>query len=186
MAPKSSEFTEDEKMLLADFGRGLTRKSSAIFYFHSLVVSALPLWLFTQIQQMDIVENAILFGVGTVVSLFLVAYAYKNNKFMLKHKIAQSRAEGVAAEVQAMISESGDAKKVSKKERDERILWRKNEVAEAESIQLAVFNTNLLFLMLVVVFAFGMLRNYAPVFNYGVSMLMASGLTAFLSTSSQK
>jgi len=179
-----SKFTKDEELLLQDFGRGLSPKSSAIFYVHAFVVSVIPLWLFTQIQQMDVVENAILFGVGTVVSMYFISFAYKNNKFELKHKIAQKRSDGVAAEVHSMMADM-DSKKIPKKEKDERILWRKNEVAEAESIQLAVFNTNALFLFLLTFLAFLVLKNYSPTPNYVVSIFIASGLTALLSTSSQ-
>jgi len=184
MAPKSN-FSKEEELLLQDFGRGLSAKSSAIFYFHAFIVSAVPLYLFSSIQQMYICENAILFGIGTLVSIYFISFAYKNNKFELKHKIAQMRGDGVSAEIHAAVADMDGNKKVSKKEKDERILWRKNEVAEAESIQLAVFNTNLTFLCLLILLAFLIFKNYAPIPNYAISVFVASGLTALFSTSSQ-
>jgi len=46
---------------------------------------------------------------------------------------------------------------------DFRILWRKNEIAEAESMQLAVFYSNALFLILLIMSAFFFFKNYTPV-----------------------
>jgi len=178
-----SNFTKEEELLLQDFGRGLSPKSSAIFYTHALVVSILPLWLFIQIHQMELVDNAIVFGVGSLISTYFISLAYKNNKFDYKHKIFQKRSEGVTAEVYNMMSES-DSKNISKKERDERILWRKNDVAETESMQLAVFYTNSLFLGLLIFLSFFVFRSYNPMPNYIVSMFFASGAAALLSTSS--
>jgi len=183
MAPKSN-FSKEEELLLQDFGRGLSSKSSAVFFCHALLVSALPIWLFVQIQQMDICENWILYVVGTLISTYFVALAYKNNKFEMKHKIAQKRSDGISAEVHQMMA-GMDSKKISKKEKDERILWRKNEVAEAESMQLAVFYTNSCFLVLLIVLSFFIFKNYSPMINYAVSMFIASGLTALFSTSSK-
>lgn len=42
--------------------------------------------LFWRIHQMDLYQSGILFAVGTLVSTYLVAFAYKNVKFVLKHK----------------------------------------------------------------------------------------------------
>jgi len=181
MAPKSSNFSKEEELLLQDFGRDLTRKSMVIFYIHAIFVSAIPIWLFNRVHQMEITENAILFSVGTCLSAYLVSVAYKNNKFEMKHKIAQKRGDGIAAEVFSKIS---DDKKISRKEKEERVLWRKNEVAEAESMQLAVFFSNAMFLVLLILLSFFFFKSYSPLPNYVISMLGASGFTALLSTSS--
>ena len=54
-----------------------------------------------------------------------MAFAYKNTKHVLKHKLALKREAAVAKEMNAKVA---DDKKISKKEKDERILWKKNEV----------------------------------------------------------
>jgi len=185
MAPKSSNFSKEEELLLQDFGRDLSKKSAVIFYIHAIFVSAIPIWLFSRIHQMDITENAILFAVGTLVSAYLVSIAYKNNKFQMKHKIAQKRGEGIAAEMFSKLSEA-ESKKISRKEKEERVLWRKNEVAEAESMQLAVFFTNSMYLILLIIISFFFFKSYSALPNYAVSMFAASGITALLSTSSNK
>lgn len=40
---------------------------------------------------MDLVQSAVLYGVMTLVSTYLVAFAYKNVKFVLKHKYVHHR-----------------------------------------------------------------------------------------------
>uniref|UniRef100_H2Y7S4 Translocon-associated protein subunit gamma n=1 Tax=Ciona savignyi TaxID=51511 RepID=H2Y7S4_CIOSA len=134
---------------------------------------------------MEMLDNVIVFVIGTVVSAYFIAVAYKNNKFQLKHKIAQKRSDGVAAELFAKLTDA-ESKKISKKEKDERILWRKNEIAEAESMQLSVFYTNSLFLVLLIVSSFFIFKNYSALPNYIISMIGASSITGLLSTSSQK
>ncbi|KAG1704752.1 Tumor protein p63-regulated gene 1-like protein [Nymphon striatum] len=50
----------------------------------------------------------------------------------------------------------GDDKKMSKKEKDERILWKKNEVADYEATTFSIFYNNALFLMLIIINAANM------------------------------
>ena len=76
---------------------------------------------------MDLYQSGILFVIVTLITSWLVAFAYKNVKFVLKHKVAQKREEAVSREVMRGIA---DDKKMTKKEKDERILWKKNEVAD--------------------------------------------------------
>lgn len=42
--------------------------------------------LFWRIWHMDLVQSAVLYCAMTLVSTYLVAFAYKNVKFVLKHK----------------------------------------------------------------------------------------------------
>ncbi|KAL4220904.1 SWI/SNF and RSC complex subunit Ssr3 [Mactra antiquata] len=120
MASKSTKqknLTKEEEILLQDFSRNVSTKSSALFYGNALIVSAIPIWLFLRIHQMDFYQSGILFAICTLVSTYLVAFAYKNVKFVLKHKIAQKREDAVAKEVMKKVA---DDKKMNKKEKDER------------------------------------------------------------------
>lgn len=45
-----------------------------------------PTGLYWRIWHMDLVQSAVLYSVMTLVSTYLVAFAYKNVKFVLKHK----------------------------------------------------------------------------------------------------
>ncbi|GLH05282.1 Translocon-associated protein subunit gamma [Gryllus bimaculatus] len=113
--PKS--FTREEELLLQDFSRNVTTKSSALFYGNALIVTSIPIWLFYRIHMIDVYSSIISFIVVTLVSTYLVALAYKNTKFILKHKVAVKREEAVTREMTKKLAED---KKMSKKEKDER------------------------------------------------------------------
>lgn len=51
-----------------------------------LFVLLAPAGLYWRIWHMDLVQSAVLYGVMTLISTYLVAFAYKNVKFVLKHK----------------------------------------------------------------------------------------------------
>ncbi|XP_011814396.1 PREDICTED: translocon-associated protein subunit gamma isoform X4 [Colobus angolensis palliatus] len=120
MAPKgSSKQQSEEDLLLQDFSRNLSAKSSALFFGNAFIVSAIPIWLYWRIWHMDLIQSAVLYSVMTLVSTYLVAFAYKNVKFVLKHKVAQKREDAVSKEVTRKLSEA-DNRKMSRKEKDER------------------------------------------------------------------
>merc|ERR1711976_1106023 len=186
MAPSATtanqKLTKQEELLLQDFSRNVSTKSSALFYGNAFIVSAIPIWLFWRIHQMDLYQSAIVFGLMTLVSTYLVAFAYKNLKFLLKHKIALKRGEAVSREIMRKVE--GD-KKMSKQEKEERILWKKNEVADYEATTFSIFYNNALFLLLIIVASFYVLRTFSPTVNYVMSMATAGGLLALFSTSSK-
>ena len=101
--------------------------------------------------SIDITSYAVIFAIGTLVSTWLLAFAYKNTKHLLKHKVAVKRESAVTKEMNKKLA---DDKKISKKEKDERILWKKNEVAEYESTTFSIFYNNALFLALVIIASF--------------------------------
>ncbi|XP_013400888.1 translocon-associated protein subunit gamma-like [Lingula anatina] len=177
---KLQKLTKEEELLLQDFSRNVSTKSSALFYGNAFIVSAIPLWLFWRVHQMDPYQSAILFVIMTMISTWLVAFAYKNVKFVLKHKIAQKREDAVTREVMKKVA---DDKKMSKKEKDERILWKKNEVADYEATTFSIFYNNSLYLVLIILASFYLLRTFNPTVNYIVSVLAAGGLLALFSTS---
>jgi translocon-associated protein subunit gamma len=183
MASKNvKKLTKQEELLLQDFSRNVSTKSSALFYGNAFIVSAIPVWLFWRIYQMDLYQSAILFVVMTLVTAYFVAMAYKNVKFILKHKIALKRGDAVSREV---MKKFADDKKMSKQEKEERILWKKNEVADYEATTFSIFYNNALFLTFIIVASFYVLRTLSPPINYTLSMASAGGLLALFSTSSK-
>ena len=88
-------FSKEDELLLQDFSKNVSTKSSALFYGNALIVSAVPVWLYWRLHQMDMVSSALLFGAVTIVSTWLVAFAYRNTKHLLKHKIAVKREAAV-------------------------------------------------------------------------------------------
>ncbi|KAG0433181.1 hypothetical protein HPB47_020157 [Ixodes persulcatus] len=155
----SKKLTKEEELLLQDFSRNVSTKSSALFYGNAFIVSAIPIWLFWRIHQMDLYQSAIVFAVMTLLCTWLIAFAYKSVKFVLKHKVAPKREDAVSREIMKKLS---DDKKMSKKEKDERILWKKNEVADYEATTFSIFYNNALFLTLIIVTSFYILRAFSP------------------------
>lgn len=135
--------------------------------------------LYWRIHQIDLVSGLVFFVAITALSTYLMAMAYKNTKFALKHKVAVKREEAVAREVSKQLS---DDKKTNRKEKDERTLWKKNEVADYEATTFSIFYNNALFLAIVIFVSFYILRSSSPVANYILSVSGASGLLALLST----
>ncbi|KAJ8936441.1 hypothetical protein NQ314_012303 [Rhamnusium bicolor] len=109
---QSKGFTKEEELLLQDFSRNVSTKSSALFYGNALIVSAVPIWLFWRIHMIDVYSSLILFTVVTAISTYLLAMAYRNTKFTLKHKIAVKREEAVTRDLTKKLA---DDKKMSKK-----------------------------------------------------------------------
>ena len=66
--------------------------------------------------MIELLPSLLFFIIVTAGSTYLVAFAYKNTKFVLKHKIAVKREEAVTREMSKKLS---DDKKMSKKEKDE-------------------------------------------------------------------
>ena len=66
-----------------------------------------------------------------------------------------------------------------------RILWKKNEVADYEATTFSIFYNNALFLALVILLSFYILKTLTPAFNYVFSVGVTSVLLALLSTGSQ-
>merc|ERR1712055_928403 len=185
MANGKNKLTQEEEVLLQDFSRTVSKKSQALFYGNALMVSLLPLWLFWKVHLMDPMTYAALFTGGTLVAAYLVAYAYKNLKFTLKHKIAQKRETAIAREVNAELDAKAETKKLSRKEKDDRILWKKNNVADTEATTFAIFYSNALYLFIIIMASFYVFRSTTPAVNFTVSTGLAAGMLALLSTGSQ-
>ncbi|BFZ23037.1 unnamed protein product [Candidula unifasciata] len=179
---KQNKLSREEELLLQDFSRNVSTKSSALFYGNAFIVSAIPVWLFWRIHQMDLYQSAIIFAIGTIISTYLVAMAYRNLKFILKHKIAVKREDAVAKET---LKKFADDKRMTKKEKDERVLWKKNEIADYEATTFSIFYNNALYLALLIVSSFFVLKNFNPVVNYSLAVGSAAGLLALFSTSSK-
>ncbi len=89
------------------------------------------------------------------------------------------RGEAIAREMNRQL---GDDKKMSKKEKDERILWKKNEVGDHEATAFTIFYNNCLFYALLIVLSFFLLSSISPVFNCLISMYGAAGIVLLFST----
>lgn len=67
--------------------------------------------------MLDLTSSLVWFAIVTAGSTYLLAMAYRNTKFQLKHKVAVKREDAVVREMSKKLAED---KKMSKKEKDER------------------------------------------------------------------
>lgn len=128
---------------------------------------------------MELLPSLLFFVAFTALSTYLMAMAYRNTKFILKHKVAIKREDAVTREMTQLLADD----KMSRKEKDERILWKKNEVADFEATVFSIFYNNALFLAFVIFLSFYLLRSISPTFNYMITISGTAGLLALLSTS---
>merc|ERR1712241_1462103 len=85
---KTRSSDKEDEFLLQDFSRRVSAKSSALFYGNAFIVSSIPIWLYWRIHAIDPTATAIILAIVTIVSTWLVAFAYRNTKHVLKHKVA--------------------------------------------------------------------------------------------------
>merc|ERR1711935_1087362 len=130
---------KEEELLLQDFSRRVSAKSSALFYGNAFIVSAIPIWLYWRIHAVDPASTAIILALITIASTWLVAFAYRNTKHVLKHKVAVKREAAVAKDMNKELD--GGDKKISRKEKDERILWKKTRLLNMRPQPSASFTT---------------------------------------------
>lgn len=187
-----SIFTNEEELLLKDFSRNVSTKWSAFFYGNAFIVSSIPFWLFLRIHMIDVYSSCLVILVVTVLNTYLVAFAYKNTKFILKHKISYHYHYNIQNAVKRKGTITGNIsrklpedKKMSKKETDEKLLWGKNEVADFEATTFSIFYNNSLFLAIVIFISFFVMKTFSPSTNYIFSLGIAGSVLALLSTGNQ-
>ena len=94
---RSSE--KEDELLLQDFSRRVSTKSSALFYGNAFIVSSIPIWLYWRIHAVDPASTAIILALVTIASTWLVSFAYRNTKHVLKHKVAVKREAAVTKDM---------------------------------------------------------------------------------------
>lgn len=127
------------------------------------------------------VTTLLLIAIVSGTATWLISTAYKDTKFVLKHKIAQKKGDIIAKEVTRQVAND---KNLSKREKDDRILMEKNEVSDYEAMTLSIFYTNAMFLMSVVLLSSFILGPLTPNpnTNYALSVLGSAGLASLLSS----
>lgn len=127
------------------------------------------------------VTTLLLIAIVTGTSTWLLNAAYKDTKFVMKHKIAQKKGDMIAKEVTKQI---GADKNMTKREKDDKILVEKNEVSDYEATTFSIFYTDVLFLASVVLLSSFILSPLTPNpnTNYALSVLGSAGLASLLSS----
>mmetsp|Transcript_61859 Transcript_61859/g.145844 ORF Transcript_61859/g.145844 Transcript_61859/m.145844 type:complete len:187 (+) Transcript_61859:33-593(+) len=146
-----------------------------LFVINSLILTAVPVYLYSSIFDLDVAENAPVYGAGSVVTAVLLTLACQGRSKSLRNRLLKSRDVELP---------STSALKDAESKQDEKKLNRSKEMAqkrsevEWEALAFALSVTNAIFLLSVVVIAFFVLRSTQPLVNYAVSTA-GSGIFAF-------
>ncbi|CAD5226974.1 UNVERIFIED_CONTAM: Translocon-associated protein subunit gamma, partial [Eudyptes robustus] len=174
-----TKFSKEDELLLQDFSSSISTKTSVVFYVIAFLASLAPLYLFYAIHQMDVADSWFIWGAASVGVSYILAQAYKNVKHVTKHDVVRKRGEAITRDVNKQLAED---KNMSKKEKDERALWKKNEVADAEANHFTIFFNNVVFYASFIFLSFFLLQNANPIFNCLGSMYGAAGIAYLFST----
>uniref|UniRef100_A0A7E4W9K8 Translocon-associated protein subunit gamma n=1 Tax=Panagrellus redivivus TaxID=6233 RepID=A0A7E4W9K8_PANRE len=179
---KAGKLSREEEILLQGFSSDVSKKSNAVFYTISTVVALGPIYLFYGIHQMEPSDSWIVWLISVIVASTLLGTAYRNTKQLLKDQIIVKRGDAIAREVTKQFA---DDKKISKIEKEQRILWRKSEVGDYEATTFSIFYNNIIFLSTFLVLSFWILGAFNPSINCILSLAAAGGLAALFSTAKQ-
>merc|ERR1712050_360393 len=163
---------KEEEALIKMFSRDVSNKGQASFAINALLAAATPLFMYIRIQQVDISSAWHVMAVFTAVTAYVLQFTYAKAKFGLKQKMAGSIHEGISREVTNSMS--------AEEQKDDRILRRKNEIADKGATQQAVFQTNLIYFVLVLVASFGFFGTWEPLPNFIASGIMSTGIIGAL------
>jgi len=171
--PKSkAQIQREEDELIKMFSSNVSKTSSANFMFSAFVAAATPLFAFIKIQQLDIQNSWHVMGIFTCIATYILQFSYGKSQFKIKSQIAGDIQDGVAKEVSASL---GD-KKISSQEKEDKVLMRKNQIAESASMSKTIFQTNMVFFGLVLIASFVFFKSWEPLANFIVSMVFSCGI----------
>merc|ERR1712168_968337 len=128
-------------------------------------------------------SNALFYGNALIVSALPIWLFWRIHHMDLKQSISRKRDVAVAKEVMKTV---GELKSMSREEKDERILWKKNEVADYEATTFSIFYNNAMFVVMLIVISSYLLTSFSPSVNYAVTLGSTAGLIALFSTSTQQ
>merc|ERR1711966_67016 len=169
---------EDWESLDVNADNRLPASHRLVFLLNSLLLSAAPVYLFSQIFDMAIPENAVVFG---GVSAVMLTMACQIRSKGLVAKLINKRGIELTSSIQLKVKGAQDDKakaklKAAEKERSE---------VDNEALALSLSTTNAIFLLAVVVITFFVLRNTTPTVNYIGSTVSSGIVVLYLATRSK-
>jgi len=181
MPPSRAQKQKEENELIDMFSRDVGSKGVAGFLVNAVLAAATPLFLYIRVQQVQISSAWHVMAVFTAVTAYILQWAYGKAKYGLKSKMAMAIHDGISKEVNRAMS-GEERKKLTAQVKDERILRRKNEIADKGAAQQAVFQTNVVYFLLVLLGSFGLFGAWEPVPNFIASTIFSTGIIGFLAS----
>merc|ERR1711974_221607 len=150
-----------------------------IAYFTSaLMATAVPIYLYYSIYNMNLIENAILFIVVSAATAGVITFAYHNVAFLLWTGLLASRVKNFtnAKVVKGAGENIKDARARTEDEQEGN--------THSEAIAFSMLYNNAFFFFLVVMLGFYLPNSTSGPTNYVVTMILASGILSFTSAAS--
>jgi uncharacterized membrane protein (DUF485 family) len=148
-----------------------------IYYTNGLLVALVPIYLYVSIFNLPFLDYAPVFGVLSVIAAFLISSAYINVAESLKARLFAQLPEPVIPR---------ETKKGEKVDVREALRNKQYGLCRTESLSFALLYNNVFYLLFVVLFAFVVFKNLAPLYNYVLSVGISAALVMVSSTSSSK
>jgi len=181
MPPSRAQKEKEENDLIQMFSRDVGSKGNAGNVVNSLLAAATPLFLYIRVQQVNINSAWHVMAVFTCVTAYILQWAYSKAKFGLKQKMATAIHDGISKEINAAMGDA-EKKRMTAQVKDDRILRRKNDVADKGAGHQAVFQTNIVYFLLVLFGSFGLFAAWEPIPNFIASTLFSTGIVGFLAS----
>jgi len=181
MPPSRKQKEKEDNELIQMFSRDSGNQGAAYEMINAVLAAATPLFLYIRVQQVQVNSAWHIMAVFTCVTAYCLKWAYNKAKFGLKQKMAVAIHAGISREVNNAMSET-EKKKLTAQVKDERILKLKNSISDKGAGQQAVFQTNLVYFLLVLLGSFGLFGEWEPIPNFIASTLFSTGIVGALAS----
>jgi len=142
-----------------------------LYFLAAVVVTAVPIYLYWSIFDLDLEDNAALFGAVTLIASVVLSLSYNTVAITTKTKLFRSR--------NADIKEAGKKRGALELKRSQ-----VERLSGQEAVAYAIVQNNLLFLLSTVILAFYVFPAAGPTYNYILSVALGAGIVTLLSQSS--
>jgi len=169
---EGSDFSDEFDDLIADYKpRDFTAAEQMLQFIFASFLSALPIYLYFSLYDMDIVDNALMFGPITVMSTVLLITAYKN---------IASGSNATLSNARKLLTDNSNHKALGYTK--EQLDTLQEDMTARESIVWSFFVVNLFFTVLFLFTAFYALTAVPPTYNYSISVSTSAVLAWYIST----
>lgn len=174
-APKSkAQLEKEENELISSFSNDVSVGSSGSLLVNALLAAATPLYVFIRVQQVDFASAWHVMTAATLITAWVLQFIYQKGRNNLRNKIANEIHTGVSKEVMGSLSAS-EKKSLSSQDKNDKILRRQNTIADSSAVQTAVYTTNLVYFIFLMISSFFVFGTWEPLSNYLGSVILTVG-----------
>jgi len=174
-APKSkAQLEREENELISMFSNDVSAGPSSSLLVNALLAAATPLYVFIRVQQVDIASAWHVMALATMATAWVLQFTYLKGRNNLRNKIANEIHNGVSKEVLNNLS-AAERKSLSSQQKNDKVLRRQNTIADSSAVQTAVYTTNLVYFIFLMISSFFVFGAWEPLSNYLGSVILTVG-----------